>query len=155
MVPWTEALQASLSFTISQSLLKFMPIESVMLPNHLIIYHPLLILPSIFSCIRVFSRASSHQVAKLLEFRLHGFKVSQISIFHLTTTKCIHPSVLFRNALICLLDVLIIACLKDNPSFPFQNLLILVHYHFNEELCYSLNYLTHKIIFNLSLTPCI
>ena len=92
-VPWTAALQASLSFTISQSLLKFIPIESVMLSNHLILYHPLLILSSIFSSIRVFSRASSHQVAKLLEFRLHGFKVSQISIFHLTTTKLIYPSV--------------------------------------------------------------
>ena len=47
------ARQASLSFTISQSLLKFMFIESVMLSNHLILCHPLLLLPSICPSIRV------------------------------------------------------------------------------------------------------
>ena len=52
--PWTAACQASLSFTISQSLLKLMSIESVMLTNHLILCCPLL-LPSIFSYIRIFS----------------------------------------------------------------------------------------------------
>ena len=54
MTPWTAACQASLSFTISQSLLKFMSIESVMPSNHLILCRPLL-LPSIFPSIRVFS----------------------------------------------------------------------------------------------------
>ena len=53
--PWTAARQASLSFTISQSLLKLMTIESVMPSNLLILWHPLLFLPSIFPCIRVFS----------------------------------------------------------------------------------------------------
>ena len=53
--PWTTALQASLSFTISWSLLKFMSIESMISSNHLILYHPLLLLPSVFSSIRVFS----------------------------------------------------------------------------------------------------
>ena len=48
MTLWTAAHQASLSFTISQSLLIFMPIESVMLSNHLILSCPLLLLPSIF-----------------------------------------------------------------------------------------------------------
>ena len=52
--PWTAAHQASVSFTISQSLLKLMSIESVMPPNHLILCHPLL-LPSIFPSIGVFS----------------------------------------------------------------------------------------------------
>ena len=51
---WTAALQASMSFTISQSLLKFMSIE-LMIADHLILYHPLLHLPSMFSSIRVFS----------------------------------------------------------------------------------------------------
>ena len=51
--PWIAARQASLSFTISQSLLKFMSIESVMLSHHLIICCPLLLLPSIFPSIRV------------------------------------------------------------------------------------------------------
>ena len=53
--PWTAALQASLSFTVSQSLLKLMSIESVMPSNHLIFCCPLLLLPSVFPSIRVFS----------------------------------------------------------------------------------------------------
>ena len=53
--PWTAAHQASLSFTISQSFLKLMPIESVMPSNHLVLCHPFLFLPSIFCSIRVFS----------------------------------------------------------------------------------------------------
>ena len=52
--PWTAAHQAPLLSTIFWSLLKFMSIESVMLPNHLLHYHPLL-LPSFFPSIRVFS----------------------------------------------------------------------------------------------------
>ena len=52
---WTAACQAPLSSVISQSLLKFMCIESVMLSNHLILCHPLLLLPSIFPSIRLFS----------------------------------------------------------------------------------------------------
>ena len=53
--PWTAARQASLPFTISWSLLKPMSTESVMPSNHLILCHPLLLLPSIFLSIRVFS----------------------------------------------------------------------------------------------------
>ena len=53
--PWTEAHQASLSFIFSQRLLKLMSIKSVMPFNHLVLCHPLLLLPSIFSTIRVFS----------------------------------------------------------------------------------------------------
>ena len=51
--PWTAARQASLSFTISWSLLKLMSIVLVMPSNHLILCHPLLLLPSIFPSIRV------------------------------------------------------------------------------------------------------
>ena len=58
MTPWTAARQASLSITNSQSLLKFMSIESVMPSNHFIHCHPLLLLPSIFPSIRVFSSES-------------------------------------------------------------------------------------------------
>ena len=57
VTPWTAAGQASLSFTISQSLLKLMSIESVMPSNHLILCH-FLLLPSIFPSIRVFSNDS-------------------------------------------------------------------------------------------------
>ena len=53
--PWTAAHQASLSFTISPSLLRLMSMESVMPSNHLILCCPLLFLPSIFPSIRVFS----------------------------------------------------------------------------------------------------
>ena len=55
---WTAAHQASLSITNSQSLLKFMSIELVMPSNHLILCPPLLLLPSIFPSIRVFSNES-------------------------------------------------------------------------------------------------
>ena len=57
--PWTTAHQASLSITNSRSLPKLMSIESVMPSNHLILCHPLLLLPSIFPSIRVFSSESS------------------------------------------------------------------------------------------------
>ena len=59
-----------LSFTFSRSLLKRMSIESEMPSNHLILSHPLLFLPSIFPSVRVFSRSSLHQVAKVLELQL-------------------------------------------------------------------------------------
>ena len=58
VTPWTAAHQASLSITNSQSLLKLMSIKSVMPSNHLILCHPLLLLPSVFPSIRVFSKES-------------------------------------------------------------------------------------------------
>ena len=57
--PWTAARQASLSITNSRSPPKFISIESVMPSNHLILCHPLLLLPSIFPSIRVFSNEST------------------------------------------------------------------------------------------------
>ena len=56
--PWTAACQASLSITKSWSFLKFKSIELVMPSNHLTLCHPLLLLPSIFPSIRVFSNES-------------------------------------------------------------------------------------------------
>ena len=58
MTPWTAARQASFSITNSQSLLILMSTESVMPSNHLILCHPLLLLPSIFPSMRVFSNES-------------------------------------------------------------------------------------------------
>ena len=55
VTPWTAARQASLTFTISQSLLELMSVELMMPSNHLILCHPLLLLPSILPRIRVFS----------------------------------------------------------------------------------------------------
>ena len=60
--PWTEGCQASLSITNSQSLLKLMSIESLMPSNHLILCRPLLLLPSIFPSIRVFSKESALRI---------------------------------------------------------------------------------------------
>ena len=57
--PWTAACQASLSITNSRSLLKLMSIELVMPSSHLMLCHPLLLLPSIFPSIRVFSNESA------------------------------------------------------------------------------------------------
>ena len=59
LTPWTAACQASLSITNSRSLLKLVSIESVMPFNHLIFCHPLLLPPSIFPSIRVFSNESA------------------------------------------------------------------------------------------------
>ena len=56
--PWTAACQASLSINNSRSLLKLMSIESVMPSNHLILSHPLLLPPSVFPSIRLFSSES-------------------------------------------------------------------------------------------------
>ena len=70
--PWTAARQASLSFTISWSLLKLMSIESVMLSNNLIHSCPLLFLPSIFPSIRVFSNKEMATHPSILAWRIPG-----------------------------------------------------------------------------------
>ena len=85
VIPWTAARQASLSFTISWSLLKFMSTEPVMLSNYLMLCHPLLLLPSIFPNIRVFSNewpkcwsfsfsvSPSNEYSGLVSFRVDWF----------------------------------------------------------------------------------
>ena len=75
VTPLTAACQASLSFTISGSLLKLVSIKSVIPSKHLILCHPLLFLPSVFPRIRVFSNDySSHQMAKILELQFQSFQ---------------------------------------------------------------------------------
>ena len=94
LTPWTTAHQTSLSFTISQSLLKFMSIESVMPSNDLILCHPLLLLSSIFPSIRVFSNESvlctreskdwnfsispSNEYSGLISFRMDWFDLLSV-----------------------------------------------------------------------------
>ena len=89
MTPWTAAPQASLSITISWSLLRLMSIESVMASNHLILCHPRLLLPSIFPSSKVFSNESvlcirwpkygsfsfspSNEYSGLISFRIDWF----------------------------------------------------------------------------------
>ncbi|XP_055426418.1 exocyst complex component 2 isoform X2 [Bubalus kerabau] len=86
--PWTVARQASLSFTISWSLLKLMSIESVMLSNHLILCHPLL-LPSVFPSIKVFS-----SVRNYLKEALVNIIAVHAEVF--TVSKDLVPRVLSR-----------------------------------------------------------
>ena len=62
MTPWTAECQASLSFTISQNLFKLMSIELLMPSTHLILCHPLLLLPSIFPRVTVFSNESAFPI---------------------------------------------------------------------------------------------
>ena len=75
-IPWIAARQASLSITNSQSSLKLMSIESVMPSNHLILCHPLLLPPSIFSQHQGLYKwvSSSHQMAKVLELQHQSFQ---------------------------------------------------------------------------------
>ena len=75
VTPWTAAHQASLSFIISQSLLKLMFIELVMPSNHLIFCHALLLLPSIFPSIRVFSNELALPI-KWLKYWSFSFSIS-------------------------------------------------------------------------------
>ena len=76
VTPWIAARQASLSYTQFQSLLKLMPIKLVMSSNHLILCHSLLLLPSIFPSIRVFSNESVLRVRwpQILELQLQSFQ---------------------------------------------------------------------------------
>ena len=110
MTPWTAAYQASLSFTISWNLLKLMSIGSVMPCNHLILCHHLLLQPSIFPSIRVFSSESalcirwpkywsfsfsispSNEYSGLISFRIDRFYLLAVqgslkSLLHTTVQK--------------------------------------------------------------------
>ena len=92
--PWTAACQASLSFTISWSLLKLMSIESVMPSNHLIFCHPLLLLPSIFPSIRVFSKKSARvtwTIASKLFSNLFSGNLCPGCSFYNVSFRCLLP----------------------------------------------------------------
>ena len=78
--PWTAACQASLSFTISWSLLKLMSIESVIPSNHLILCCPLLFLPSIFPSIKVFSNELAPHI-RWAEYQSSSYLVWYTSTF--------------------------------------------------------------------------
>ena len=97
-IPWAAARQASLSITNSQSLLKLISIESVMLSNHLILCHPLLLWPSIFPSIRgtnesvphirwpkywsfSFSISPSNESSRLISFRIDWFEILVVQGF--------------------------------------------------------------------------
>ena len=115
-IPWPTGYQASLSITNSQSLLKLMSIELVMSSNHLILCHPLLLLPSIFPSIRGFSNESalhirwpkywsfsispSSEYSGWISFRMDWFDVLVVqgtlkSLLHHHSSKV---SILWRSA---------------------------------------------------------
>ena len=97
---WTAARQVSLSFTIFWSLLKLMTIESVMPSNHLILCRPVLLLPSVFPSIRVFSNelalhirwpkywsfsysiSPSNEYSELISFRIDWFDLLAVQDIH-------------------------------------------------------------------------
>ena len=74
----TATHQASFSFTVYQNLLKLMSIESVMLSNHLILCHPLLLLPSLFPSVRVFSNESALHI-RWTKYWSFSFSISPFS----------------------------------------------------------------------------
>ena len=114
--PWTAACQAFLTFTISQTLLRFMSIESVMPSNHLILCHPLLLLPSIFPSIRVFSNESAlhirwpkywsfstsppNEYSGLISFRTDSFDLLAVqgTLKSLLQHHSLKASILWRSA---------------------------------------------------------
>ena len=116
--PWTAAHQDSLSFTISWDLLKLFSVESVMPSNHLILCHPLLLLPSIFPSIRVFSNESalrirwpkhwsfslsispSNEYSELISFRIDWFDLLAVqgTLKSLLQHHSFKASVLQRSA---------------------------------------------------------
>ena len=118
--PWTAAHQASLSFTISKSLLNFMSIQSLMPSNHLILCHPLLLPPSIFPSIRVFSNesallirwpkywsfsfriSSSNEYSWLISFRIDWFDLLEVqaTLKNLLLHHCSKAPVLWCSAFI-------------------------------------------------------
>ena len=95
VTPWTAACQASLSITNSWSLLKLMYIELVMPFNHLILCHPLLLLPSIFPIIRVFSNESVLHI-RWLKYWSFSLNISPSNE---------HPGLIFRMNWLDLLAV--------------------------------------------------
>ena len=138
--PWTTACQASLSFTNSRSLLKLMSIELVMPSNHLNFCCPLLLLPSIFPSIRVFSNESvlhirwpkywsfsfsispSHEYSGLISFRIDWFDLliiqrTLISLLqqHSSKASILQCSVFFMVQFSGL-------CIWKNHSFEYTDL---------------------------------
>ena len=121
--PWTAARQASLSFTISRSMLKLMSIESAMLSYHLILCHPLLLLPSIFTSIRVFSNESTPCIRrpKYWSFSISPSKNIQgwflLGLTGLISLQSRGFSKVFSNTIIEKHQFLLIRCYKFYPIY--------------------------------------
>ena len=137
MTPWTAAHQASLSFTISWRLFRFMAIDSVMPSNHLILCHPLLLSPSLFPSIRVFANESvlhirwpkywsfstspSNEYSGLIPFRIDWFDLFAIQgtlllQHHNSKASVLRHSAFFMVQLTCVHDY------WKNHSFDYTDL---------------------------------
>ena len=135
VTPWTAPCQAPLSSTISQSLLRFMSIESVMLLNHFILCCPLFLLPfSLSHSIRVFSNESvlrirwpkywsfsfsispSNEYSGLISFRVDWFDLLAVQ----GTLKRLLPNHSFKTVVICFLN-----CLKINDNSSVHSFILL------------------------------
>ena len=115
MTPWTAAHQASLSFTVSQSVLRLMSIELMMPSNHFILCRPLLLLPSIFPSIRVFSNESALHI-RWPKYWSFSFSISPSNE---------HPGLIsFRMEWLDLLEVQ--GTLESSPTPQFKSINSLV-----------------------------
>ena len=137
MTPWTTARQAFLSIPISQSLLKLMSIESVMPPNHLILCRPLLLLPSIFPSIRVFSNGSllrirwpkywsfsistPNEYSELISFRMGWFDLLEVQGTLKGLLHSFKASVLWRSAFF-MVQLTSVRDYRKNHSFDHMDL---------------------------------
>ena len=155
MTPWTAAHQAPLSFTVSQSLLKFIFIEMVMLCNHLILCHPLL-LPSIFPFIfsnesalhiswpkywsRSFSISPSNEYSGLISFKIDWFHLLAVQRtlksplqHHGSKASVLQHSTFFMVQLSCpymttgkIIALTIQSCVSTVMSLLFNNFLKII-----------------------------
>ena len=116
--PWAVARQASLSITSSWSLPKLMSIESVMSSNHLIFCHPLLLLPSIFPSIRVFSNESVLCIRWPKEWSV-SFSIS--------------PSNEYSGLISCRMDWLDLLAVQERLSRVFSNTTVQKHQFFGAQ----------------------
>ena len=142
MTPWTAVRQASLSITSSRTLHRLMSIESVMLLNHLILCCPILLLPSVFPSIRVFSNESvlhirwpnywsfsfsispSNEYSRLVPFRMGWFDLLAVqgthnSLLHHHNSKA---SILWHSAFFIVQTLTSIYDYWKNHSFDQMDL---------------------------------
>ena len=124
VTPWTTGHQASLSFTISQSLLKLTSVELIMPSNHLILCHPLLLSPSVFPSIRVFSSELALHI-RWPEYWSFSFSISpsseyswlisfRIDWFDLLAVQRTLSSLLLHNCVFTVLAMRMAKHIKNN-----------------------------------------
>ena len=137
--PWIAARQVSMSFTVSPNLLKLMSIELLMPSNHLILFLPLLLLPSIFPSIRVFSKESSlwpdywsfsfsispsSEYSGLISFRVDWFDLLEVQeiLRHLLQHHSWKASILWCSAFFMVQLSHLYMTTGKNHSFDYTDL---------------------------------